>query len=97
MLRHTDFLDDPSLLECILGFQNYSTNLLSFPFWQMLDFSAQDFYDIGQQLGCNKLSDEAAFVVLNFHMNTVPSKIKAGVCLPLAARFWDCAQRACIR
>jgi len=50
----------------------------------MLDNSAQDMFDIGQQLGCEKLEkgNEASFAVLNFYMSTVPSKLKAGFCLP---------------
>jgi hypothetical protein len=62
---------------------------MRYPFWQMIDSSAQDLFDIGSQLGCDQISPDASFAVLNLWMTTVASEIKAGFCLPS-----KCNQRA---
>ena len=65
--------------------QNYTTNIIRYPFWSMIDNSAQDLFDIGSADGCKNLNNEGGFseyAVLDIEMNTVPSKIKMGLCLP---------------
>jgi len=36
--------DNKDAIDCIQGFQNLFTNLLKYPFWQMLDSSAPDLF-----------------------------------------------------
>lgn len=77
--------DDQELLGCVVAAQDMSTNFLRYPYWQMFESSAQDLFDIGQSLGCERIGDDgkaAVFAILNFYMTTVSSQIKMGVCIP---------------
>ena len=56
----------------------------------MLDFSADDIFDIGSMTACDKLGyDVAHYTILELYLNTVPSFIKMGFCIPSA-----CSQSA---
>ena len=39
--------DDEDLLSCFIAVQNFTTNSIRYPFWQMIDNSGQDLFDIG--------------------------------------------------
>jgi hypothetical protein len=79
-----DYQSDLSLLKCTMAFQNMTTNIMRFPFWQMVDNSAEALFDIGSQSGCNKLEKDnlAVYTLINIHMKTVTSQIKMGLCFP---------------
>lgn len=67
-----------------MAFQNLTTNVFRFPFWQMVDNSAEQIYDLGSQAGCDKLERDGytVFTLISMHMDTVPTKPKMGICLP---------------
>ena len=80
-----DYLQDQNMLACFMTVQNMTTNIIRYPFWQMMDNSAQDLFDIGSKDGCNNLAEKngnSAYAIIDVQMNTVPSKIKMGLCLP---------------
>ena len=58
----------------------------------MVDTTGQDLFDIGSQQGCNHLGSESVYSILNLYMNTVPSILKMGACVPKA-----CSQEALTR
>lgn len=67
-----------------MAVQNLTTNIMRFPFFQMLDNSAEDLFDIGSQTGCNKLEKDnlAVFTLVKYHMDTVKSQLNQAFCLP---------------
>jgi hypothetical protein len=49
----------------------------------MVDFSANDLFDMGSSSACEKLGpDVANYAVLELYLTTVPSFIKMGFCIP---------------
>mmetsp|Transcript_39609 Transcript_39609/g.60613 ORF Transcript_39609/g.60613 Transcript_39609/m.60613 type:complete len:219 (+) Transcript_39609:316-972(+) len=58
-----------------------TTNIQRFPFFQMIDNSMIDLFDVGQKTGC-ELVDDAHYGVINFWMVTHPNQLKMGVCIP---------------
>lgn len=77
--------DDLLMLKCLVTLQNFTTNIIRYPFWSMIDNSAQDLFDIGSAEGCHNLNAEGGnskYAIMDIEMNTVPSKIKVGLCLP---------------
>jgi hypothetical protein len=58
--------------DCFVQMNNFTTNLLKYPFWQMVEFSAKDTADIGDPTGCNKISESAHYVVENTYVDVIP-------------------------
>jgi hypothetical protein len=51
----------------------------------MLEFSANDLWDMGSSIACEKLGPEVAnYAIFEINLNTVPSFLKMGFCIPAA-------------
>ena len=75
--------NDPDPAECTLGLLNMTTNLMTFPFWQMLDSTAPDLFQQGDALICDKIGSETAnYMVMEIWINVVPTRFKMGFCWP---------------
>lgn len=73
--------EDNMTLECLLGFQNLTTNLLRFPFWNMIDSSLNSWLQIGNDQACQKIGiEEANYVIVELYLNYASYKI--GMCIP---------------
>lgn len=79
---YPDGAKDEQVISCFLQVQNLTTNILNFPFWQMLDNTAQDLFQMGDANGCEKISEYADYAVLDIFMSTAPTSFKMGFCLP---------------
>ena len=70
-------------LKCMMSLQNFTTNILRYPFWNMVDNTASDLLDMGSASGCDKLGrDISKYVVMEMEFSNGISSFKAASCVP---------------
>ena len=69
---------------------------MRYPYWQMVDNSANDLHSTGSMIGCERLKEEfynaglnktetinhSNFLILRFYISTVSSYLQLGICVP---------------
>lgn len=78
-LEYFDEADSDSI-DCMFGLLNETTNLMKFPFWNMVEYSFRDLLDMGDPEGCNSLPD-ANYIVLDNAVSRLPTSFMSGFCL----------------
>ena len=61
---------------------NFTSNLFSSPYVDMLMYSMHDIGDLGSYEGCNSLGLHARYYVLMLNITQQTAKIRSGLCLP---------------
>jgi hypothetical protein len=79
--------DNIDAVDCIQGLQNMTTNILRYPFWQMLESTAADLFNMGDARLCKNIGlEQANYAILGLYMNTCPTSFKMGFCIPSQCR-----------
>lgn len=59
------------------------TNILQYPYWNMIESSTMTIGELGNPLTCNEeLGDFASYAMLTLNLTEIPINLRFGLCLP---------------
>ena len=67
---------------CVHAIDEFTSNMYSSPYVDMLLFSMHDLGDLGSYAGCNSLGEAASYYVVMMNITGITVKLFSGVCIP---------------